>query len=251
MFIRSRFTCLALSALIVGCQPATKEETCALPSGRFINSTVLSACPGKMPVDIPHYALDITLNGKDSAVVDNGFERVPLQVTAGKGCTFKLISATQFGDMEFRVTSDSTIALIDSAWTQVAAPSVFTKTSGVNRVDWSFQEYLNDCAVSGSYALFKNGELMTGVVDILPNGQINGMKPFIGYRLCYAGDCLEDTDPPSRTIDLVDDQGNLKTFSIKPIEGKMALELYTISDPIPDIKGGRSIGPMIYELRTE
>lgn len=253
MSIRSLSTSLALFLLIIGCKPAAteKEATCTLPSGRFINRTVLSACPGKMPVDIPHYALDITLNGKDSAVIDNGFERVPLQVVVGEGCTYKLISATQFGDMEFRVTSDSTIELIDSAWTKVASPSAFTKTAGGSTADWSFQEYLNECAVTGEYALFKNGDLIPGVVTILPNGQINGMKPFIGYRLCYAGDCLEETDPPSRTIDLIDDQGKVQTFSLKPIEGKMALELYSIGDPIPDIKGGRAIGPMIYELRTE
>lgn len=253
MTIRSLSTLIALFLLILGCKPAAteKEATCALPSGRFINSTVLAACPGKMPVDVPHYALDITLNGKDSAVIDNGFERVPLKVETVQGCTFKLMSASQFGDMEFRVTSDSTIELIDSAWTKVSAHSAFTKTSAGEKADWSFQEYLNECAVTGEYALFKNGDLIPGVVTILPNGQINGMKPFIGYRLCYAGDCLEETDPPSRTIDLIDNEGKMQTFSLKPIEGKMALELYSIGDPIPDMKGGRAIGQMIYELRTE
>jgi hypothetical protein len=119
------------------------------------------------------------------------------------------------------------------------------------QAEWSFVEYLNDCAVSGSYAMFHKGELIPGEVTLLPNGQIKDWKPFIGYRLCYAGDCLEDTYPPSRTIDLIDDQGKVTTFSVKPVEGKMALELYSIGDPIPDIKGNRPVGPMVYELRTE
>ena len=77
------------------------------------------------------------------------------------------------------------------------------------------------------------------------------MKPFLGYVLCYAGDCLEETEPASRTIDLIDEKGQKQTFAFKSIEGKMAIELYSIGPPIPDMKGGRSIGPMVYEFRTE
>jgi hypothetical protein len=238
-------------SLLAACKTAPDKEACALPKGRFVNQTVLSACPGKMPVDVPHYALDIEFKGIDSAIIDNGFERVPLKVNAAGGCVFKIASATQFGDMELRITSDSTFELIDSAWTNVASASVFTKVMNGEKAEWSFQEFLNECAVTGEYALFHNGDLIPGVITLLPNGQMNGMKPFIGYRLCYAGDCLETTDPPSRTIELIDNQGNIQTFSVKPLEGKMALELYSIGDPIPDIKGSRPIGPMVYELRTE
>ena len=85
----------------------------------------------------------------------------------------------------------------------------------------------------------------------LPNGQLNGMKPFLGYVLCYAGDCLEETEPASRTIDLIDEKGQKQTFAFKSIGGKMAIELYSIGPPIPDMKGGRPIGPMVYEFRTE
>ena len=70
----------------------------------------------------------------------------------------------------------------------------------------------------------------------LPNGQLNGMKPFLGYVLCYAGDCLEETEPASRTIDLIDEKGQKQTFAFKSIEGKMAIELYSIGPPIPDMK---------------
>jgi hypothetical protein len=99
--------------------------------------------------------------------------------------------------------------------------------------------------------MFKEGNLIPGEITLLSDGHIQNMKPFVSYKLCYAGDCLEETDPPAQTIDLLDDQGVSQTFVYKRIEGKMAIELYSIGAPIPDMKGGRPIGPMVYELRTE
>jgi len=49
----------------------------------------------------------------------------------------------------------------------------------------------------------------------------------------------------------MDEKGQTETFVFKSVGGKMAIELYSIGPSNPDIKGGRSIGPMIYELRTE
>jgi hypothetical protein len=77
------------------------------------------------------------------------------------------------------------------------------------------------------------------------------MKPFIGYNICYAGDCVGETDPPSRVIELIDQEGKVQTFSFKNIEGKMGIELYEIGEPKPDVKGERPIGKLKYELRTE
>lgn len=242
---------LLLCSFIItyACKSSVIQSDCQFPSGKYFNSTVLDACPGKMPSDIPHYALEMSFHGKDSVTIDNGFERYNLAVKPGNhGCQYVIAAATLFGDMKFEITSDSTIELIDTAWTKVAGFSGFSK---VNESDVTFREALNDCLVSGEYTLFTNGEIQIGVVTLLPNGQLNGMKPFIGYEVCFAGDCLEETTPPSRTITLIDDAGNRETFSMKPLEGKMALELYSLSAPVPDVKGERTIGPMLYELRTE
>jgi len=77
------------------------------------------------------------------------------------------------------------------------------------------------------------------------------MKPFVGYAICYAGDCVGETEPPSKTIELIDNQGKVQTFSFKNVEGKMAIELYEIGEAKPDVKGERPIGKLKYELRTE
>jgi hypothetical protein len=105
--------------------------------------------------------------------------------------------------------------------------------------------------LTGEYALFKDGNLVVGKVTVMPNGQLNGFKPFLGYSLCYAGDCVGETEPPSPTIDLTDDKGNVQTFAYKTVSGKMAIELYEIGEAKEDIKGERPIGKMVYELRSE
>jgi hypothetical protein len=153
--------------------------------------------------------------------------------------------------MYFTIGVDSSLQLIDTAWTKVSTFSTFKKVKGPDGDDLRFEYALNNCVIAGDYALFTKGVLAPNQVSFLPNGQLNGFKPFLGYSLCYAGDCLEETDPAAQTIDLLDERGGVVTFVMKPVEGKMAIELYSIGDPVPDMKGGRSIGPMVYELRTE
>jgi hypothetical protein len=135
-------------------------------------------------------------------------------------------------------------------WTKSPAPSVFRRIK-ITDEDAGFESLLNECLVTGEYALFDKGELRPRQVTFMANGQLSGFQPYLGYSICYAGDCLEETDPAARTIDLIDAKGERETFVFKGVEGKMALELYSIGPPDPDIKGGRAIGPMVYELRTE
>jgi hypothetical protein len=208
--------------------------------------------PGMMPVDIPHFCLELNFRSEQSVDVDNGYEKFGLPIVATEnGCQFSLTKATLYGDMVFIVDTDSTIQLIDTAWTKLKTFSTFKKVTDPERKSWRFLHFLNDRLIAEEYALFKNGVLQSGVVSFLSNGQINRMRPYIGYSLCFAGDCLGETDPPASTINLIDENGKTDTFVIKWIEGKMSIELYSIGPPIPDEKGGRSIGPMVYELRTE
>lgn len=248
------FLTCSIVMLTAGCKPDMTSGSCdaPAPSGRFINTTVLDQCPKMMPADIPHFCFEFNFRGKDSVDVDNGFEKFSLPFSREEdGCRFKIAGATLFGDMYFTMLSDSSLQLIDTAWTKLATFSTFKKIKGQDSTDLRFEYALNDCAIAGEYALFTKGELAPHAITFFPNGQINGFKPYLGYALCYAGDCLEETDPYTQTIDLLDERGQVITFAMKSVEGKMAIELYSIGDPIPDQKGGRSIGPMIYELRTE
>ena len=96
-----------------------------------------------------------------------------------------------FGDMQFSMLNDSTLFLLDTAWTKESNGTTFTKSSTLP--DAGIEQRLNNCLVTGTYSIYVNGKKQSGRVDILPNGQINGLHPKIGYKICYAGDCLEDT----------------------------------------------------------
>ena len=238
--------------LTIACKAAKPGEPCEPPHGKFINTTVLNTCPGAMPADIPHFCFEFIFRDHGMVDVDNGFEKFRLPFKpAGDPCRFVIEGASLFGDMYFTLQGDSVLQLLDTAWTKLNTSSTFEKRYDKEGKELGFEHALNECVIAGEYALFIKGELSSHFVTIMANGQINGLKPYLGYALCYAGDCLEETDPPSRTIDLLDTRGNRETFAFKSVEGKMAIELYQLGDPIPDMKGGRSIGPMIYELRTE
>lgn len=246
----------SLFLLACACKSGISHDPCSAitftPSGRYINTTVLDKCPGQMPGDVPHFCFELTFKGKDSVEVDNGFEKYGLPYSKDTdGCRFKIAGASLFGDMYFTIAADSSLQLADSAWTKLSSFTTFKKVKGADGTDLSFEFALNDCAIGGQYALKTKGVPAPHNVSFYPNGQINGFKPFLGYALCYAGDCMEETDPYAQTIDLMDERGNVVTFVMKAIEGKKAIELYSIGDPIPDMKGGRSIGPLVYELHTE
>lgn len=244
--------CIMLIVFFSSCNSPQSSRPCAKPAGRFMNTTVLDRCPEAMPADTPVFCFELNFRGIDSVDVDNGFEKysLPFQTTE-EACRFTIAGASLFGNMDFIIESDSVITLIDTAWTKLKRFTTFTKTINPEKVSWKFEQYLNDCILAGEYAMFKNGDLVPGVITFLSNGQINGMKPFLGYAICYAGDCLEETEPAATTIDLIDDKGGKETFVFKMVAGKMQIELYSIGDPIPDMKGGRSIGPMVYDFRTE
>jgi hypothetical protein len=243
---------LLLFVFLAACAPGISTEKCLAPKGRYANTTVLDKCGQTMPFDIPSFCYELNFNKVGSVDVDNGFEKFNLPyVKTDDGCMYKILGATLFGDMYFEVDSDSSIQLIDTAWTKVNSFTTFKRRITSDSSSLSFEHQLNECILAEEYALFKDGNLQSGLVTLMANGQMNGLKPFLGYRICYAGDCLEETEPAANTVDFIDDKGNRETFVFKNIEGKMAIELYSIGPPIPDIKGSRSIGPMVYELRTE
>ncbi len=240
--------CLIWSGSLAAQMPAD----CDAPSGKFINMTVLSQCPEAMPADIPHYSFELNFRSQGMVDIDNGFEKYRLAYhPAGDSCRFVIEKATLHGDMYFTFEGDSVLHLMDSAWTKVPSASLYKRLKEPDGKDMSFEHYLNQSVIAGEYAFFKEGNLMPGVITVLANGQVNGMKPYLGYVLCYAGDCLEETDPPARTIELLDIKGNRETFAYKTVGGKMAIEFYKLGPAKSDEKGGRSIGPLVYELRTE
>src|SRR5688572_23325400 len=141
-------------ALLNACQKSTSHivsGSCAI-SGRYINSTVLNNCPDTIPGFGPFYALELTFDDNDSVAIDNGVEKARLPFSsADENCQFKITGATQFGDMYFRAEGDSVLQLYDSAWTKLGSASLFEKVRSENRSNWNFDNFYNECFITGSY----------------------------------------------------------------------------------------------------
>jgi hypothetical protein len=236
--------------LLLSCKSGEKSASrtkCYLGM-KYINYTVLEHCPDILPGDVPSFALEFQFKTKDTVDVDNGFERFRLPYSEpGDSCHFVIKGATQFGDMHFQLKGDSTILLYDSAWTQLNKASEFRRID--EKLPWSFKHYLNECAITGTYNLIKEGVGKDHKVIFLRNGQLDGMRPYLAYEICFAGDCLGETSPPSNTIDFTDDKNNKTTFAFKIAPGRRTIQFFTIGDPSPDTKGERSIGPLAFEVK--
>jgi hypothetical protein len=68
--------------------------------------------------------------------------------------------------------------------------------------------------------------------------------------LCYAGDCVGKLNPLPGLLNSSIETARTEAFSFKNVEGKMAIEIYSIGEGNPEIKGERPIGKLKYELRN-
>lgn len=226
----------------------TSNNSCEL-AGRFFNTTVLKQCPGKMPAEIPYYALELSFPSSDTIVISNGIEKFKLPFTkTDKNCQFKIANAAQLGDMYFDVLRDSVIQLYDTAWTKGSTFSSFAKWRNPERNNWNFENFLNECAIAGTY-MIKEKDGTSRPVYFLPNGQMSGIKPYLGYSLCYAGDCLEETAEPANLVEFMNDKGQNELFAYRWTEDQSTLQLLKVGDPKPGIKGQRTIGDVAFELK--
>ncbi len=239
---------LSVWLLLPGCRSEQQTTNCLSPSGKYTNKTALSRCPLDMPADAPYYSFELQFLPGDSMLLDNGFEKWILQFSKEKDCRYRIGDATRYGDMYFVVESDSTIVFWDTAWTKRAKPTLFLNTADPVYKNWRFEQHVNHCFFAGQYFVYQDGQRMERPVIFLYNGQMNGLRPYIGYEVCYAGDCLEETDPPSNTVTFITDRGTKETFTFTINDGRQGIKLYSVGPPIPDIKGSRAIGPLVYEL---
>ena len=195
--------------------------------------------------------MELSFKGNDTVEISNGIEKFHLAYEkADNKCQYKIFEASQFGEMYFTVIGDSIIQLMDSSWTKVNSESTFQKTNNSTKKDWSFENFFNECVIAGTYS-FTSKEGQTNPVYFLQNGQVSGLKPYLSYSLCYAGDCLEETAEPSTLIEFFTDKGQKELFAIKMPEGKSRIQFFKISEPIPDTKGGRSIGELAFEISAQ
>ena len=222
-------------------------------SGRYINVTFLDQLPDQIPGSIPVYCLEINFTGSDSAEVYNGFEEYKLAYKK-EGDHNVFVNAVQGKDLPFTINEDGNLILADSIWTGVKSESSFKKISEEDNTDnqkWVFEKYLNEKMISGDYHLFDNNNNPGQIVKFKSDGSVEGLRNYITYSVCFAGDCTGETSPVSNTVSFKSSSDETVTFSFRYDRKNNSVVFYDISQPVSDIKGERKILGVSFELRKK
>jgi hypothetical protein len=115
--------------------------------------------------------------------------------------------------------------------TKLSQPSRFEKRADETGESRGFDFLMNDCVLAGEYLLYKKGVQQSGFVTILPNGQLNGLKPYLGYELCYERACLESE---WSTVYLISQSGQKESFFIKKTDSKNFIAFYPVENRSAD-----------------
>jgi len=233
---------------VMGCRGGMLSgHSCEPPKGRYVNNTLLEQCEEILEGDIPYYAVEFRFQDSTTVLADNGFEQFPLKLSYDKGgCSGVMRHATLHGDMPFELSDNGQVILYDTAWTKLDKPSVFGQATAEERKGWGFRQYLNFCVFGFTYYKEENGKPAGGPILLLPNGQMNGMRPFLGYTLCYAGDCMEETDPFYPTVTFQRSEGGDVTYAIEILELGHRIRFLELAQPDQDVKGGRKVGEVAF-----
>ncbi|MEO4006052.1 hypothetical protein [Flavobacterium sp. CAU 1735] len=212
-------------------------------SGTFINTSYLEQSKTKRLRDIPFYGTEITFE-KDSILFSNGFETGKLAYTQ-KGNQYVLKEAYQnngvLKDMILEATSDTTFTLNDTEYTTTTTPSVFTKSKT------TFESALAKKVIDGTYEILYPETLKNTRVTFSAF-TITGLPDYNRYNLCYSGDCMQMITDTINSISLNRPDGSTAIFGWQNGQ-QQTLELYRVSDPIPDSKGGQRITQKAFILK--
>jgi hypothetical protein len=216
--------------------------------GRFFNATFLEKFINSTPRNIPFYCTEMYFFKPDSVEISNGFEAYKLAYKK-EGDHFLLIEASFKGNMPFRLNNDSMITLIDTAWTNIPSNSEFKKIPENKEAISSFDNYINEEVIAGEYSLYQPRNPDQHKVIFTTSGNVKGFGDYSSYSICYSGDCADETEPSSKTIEFTDKDGHFVVYTLIIDKDAGIVKLYNLSEPLKDMKGGLTILDMAYELR--
>ena len=222
-------------------------------TGRYIKKSFLDQLPDQIPGSVPVYCLEINFTGSDSAEIYNGFEEFNLAYRKD-GDNFLFVKAMQGNDLSFMLNETGNILLADSIWTNRSSISEFRKVSEDEYVvdhKWAIEKYLNEKMLTGNYLLFENTNTPGQVVKFISDGNVEGLRNYKTYSVCFAGDCTGETSPVSNTITFKTDSNESVTFSFRYDRKNNSVLFYDISEPVNNIKGERKILGVSFELRKK
>ncbi|MEO5581806.1 MAG: hypothetical protein ABIR66_03880 [Saprospiraceae bacterium] len=233
---------LIIHFLITGCKhsiPSIEPLKNKTFLGNYINQSYLDAIRDSIAGTIPFYCSSITFKSADTVEIDNGIESFTLAFTVyGDTCT--LISAynTASGlkNLYCLYINDSVITLLDTGFTMKMIPSHFIQT---NSFSPNFPIALNKITIAGKYQDAKAIN-SNSIIEFTQVGKIIGLKEFINYKICYAGDCLSEPIEPANIL-LLSSKNTSEVFSWDFDKSTSILHIYSLSKPSKDIKGERKV----------
>ena len=216
--------------------------------GRFINNTFLRKNSDTIPGGVPFYCTEINFISADSAGISDGFEDYKLAYKYD-GNKYLLLKATFKGNMPFSFNRDSTITLVDSAWTCISTGSEFKKVTEAGEKIKNFNYFLNEQMIAGNYLIYKANRPSRQNVVFSADGLVTGLENFHTYTICYSGDCVGETLLPSYIISFKSNNDCITDYAVKIDKKNKTLGIYIIGTPIKDIIGERAIENRIFDLR--
>lgn len=225
----------------------SSDDHSAVLKGKFVNQTFLDQVPDSIAGFVHAYCYEMDFISEDSVRIFYGFEEATLKYKKD-GTDYVVEKAMQDKDMPFKINDNGTITLTDSTWNESHENSVFFK-SDMRGGKWNFEKHLNEKMIAGEYTLYKNGQPTDQRVAFTPGGNVTGLENFVGYSICYSGDCVGETYPIANNITFTNDQNNKVVYAFDINRETGSIRINNIEPPIPDTKGERAIKDLAFDLR--
>jgi len=244
---------LSVMGLIVlaSCKNTAKKEVDkTVLQGRFVNQTFLDENKDSLNFSPRAYSFQFYFVGSEKVFVDRGFEGDTLTYAAENG-NLVLKNASFHGDMTIVADADGKgFILMDTAFTGKSTSSHYIRVDDMRDGIPVWTSLINDQMVAGNYQLMEKGNASGKKVRFLPSGNIEGLKGYRDYTLCYTGDCMQTTLPYHNIITMTTDEGNAVTFAYVVEKEKKSLTIFAIEEQKPGIKGERRLKESVFELVT-
>lgn len=239
--MKKTFFTILLSAVLLhiySCKNESKvpsnDAKVQVSEGLYVNQSLLDALNDSSILwDMPRLGEQITIIKGDTIEVDNFVEKGRFPFSYVNDSVFKIDPLLYGAAFTFHIKSDSELHLIDTLNNKDGSSTSFIKS------EKPFSQLLNKKFVAGNYIDEKSKVKNTIIFGA--DGSIKNWD-YIGYELCYAGDCAEMPAVPANIIVLNSEKGI--EFMVFKVEKKVAgryITFHKLEAGDPDEKGNMEI----------
>lgn len=263
MILKQRLILFACGIfLLVSCKYTHRAKTTSASTikGHWVNTTLIEQIKDSAgaKTDVDWLYAEMIFDGKDSVAVDNGFESpYKLHYAHLSKNRFRIRYAADRKDLDIYFLVDSNRLTITDSSGKNKIPLHFTQINTDTAARPAFPQAANAAVIAGNYMVYKDDKATGQKISFGADGSINGSQDFVGYALCYSGDCLEESADMTQTTLLYLKSGPEKLLKGAPDTDiyvwkkdykNRRLSIYQLAPPIPDIQGDRKTKEKILEL---